>query len=222
MPQSRSYLTIDLVILTPAGDQLTVFLCRSGTGRGRPRWELPWTSLRNAESLDAAAERLARSVLGEAPLWVAQASAFGGSGRGADDPELSIAYVALAPASVDELEGGEWFSIDDLPATLLARQRPMIEAAVRAVRDRTDHAPVAFHLLPAEFTLSELQSIYEMLLGRRLHKASFRRTLLAAQVVAATRNWRREGRGRPARLFRYAPKRRRSAARGVRFDLFKS
>ena len=77
-----------------------------------------------------------------------------------------------------------------------------------------------FDFLPATFTLSELQSVYELLLGRRLHKASFRRSLHAASLVEATDEWRSEGRGRPAQLFRYAPPRRRRQRRGVHFDLF--
>jgi hypothetical protein len=69
------------------------------------------------------------------------------------------------------------------------------------------------------FTLTELQSMYELLLGRRLHKASFRRALQGAWLVEPTEEWRSEGRGRPAQLFRYAPRRRRSTRRGVRFEL---
>jgi 8-oxo-dGTP diphosphatase len=74
-------------------------------------------------------------------------------------------------------------------------------------------------LLPATFTLSELQHMYELLLGRRLHKASFRRALAAAALVEPTDEWRSEGRGRPAQLYRFGPKKRRRGRRGVRFDL---
>ena len=87
------------------------------------------------------------------------------------------------------------------------------------IRARLDQAPIAFRLLPPTFTLSELQQTYELLLGRRLHKASFRRALQAAWLVEPTDEWRSEGRGRPAQLFRYAPRRRRNQRRGVRFDL---
>jgi 8-oxo-dGTP diphosphatase len=95
----------------------------------------------------------------------------------------------------------------------------MADAALGEVRRRMDYSPVAFRLLPAVFTLSELQRMYEMLLGRRLHKASFRRALQAAFLVEPTDEWRGEGRGRPAQLFRYAPRRRRGGRRAVRFDL---
>ena len=58
-----------------------------------------------------------------------------------------------------------------------------------------------------------------MLLGRRLHKASFRRALHAAALVEPTDEWRSEGRGRPAQLFRFAPRKRRKVKRGVQFNL---
>ena len=82
-----------------------------------------------------------------------------------------------------------------------------------------DVAPIAFKLLPATFTLSELQGMYELLLGWPLHKASFRRSLQAAYLVEPTDEWRSEGRGRPAQLYRYSPRKRRRARRGVRFDV---
>jgi hypothetical protein len=111
-----------------------------------------------------------------------------------------------------------WFSLADVPP-LTPRQRALLDAALETIRVRLDQAPIAFRLLPPTFTLSELQQTYELLLGRRLHKASFRRALQAAWLVEPTDEWRSEGRGRPAQLFRYAPRRRRSQRRGVRFDL---
>ena len=65
----------------------------------------------------------------------------------------------------------------------------------------------------------DLQATYETILARRLHKASFRRALQAAFLVDPTGEQRGEGRGRPAQLFRFAPRRRKSARRGVRLDL---
>jgi 8-oxo-dGTP diphosphatase len=85
-----------------------------------------------------------------------------------------------------------------------------------------DQSPVAFRLVPPTFTLSELQRMYELLLGKRLHKASFRRALQAAWLVEPTEEWRSEGRGRPAQLFRYAPRKRRPAQRGIRLDMLTS
>ena len=95
----------------------------------------------------------------------------------------------------------------------------MLDGAITVVRGRMDQSPVAFKLLPQMFTLTELQQMYELLLGKRLHKASFRRVLQAAWLVEPTDEWRSEGRGRPAQLYRYSPRKRRPAQRGIRLDL---
>ena len=219
VPPRRVSLAIDLAILTPHGRQLAVLL-RRGAPRERDRWTLPTSSAAAGETLEGAAERLARGALGSLPAWMAQIAAFSDARRHPLNAELSVAFAAAVPLGTPAPVGGEhaWFSTDALPA-LAPRQRASVETAVHALRMRMDQEPVAFRLLPAAFTLSELQAVYEILLGRRLHKASFRRALHAAGVVDATDEWRSEGRGRPAQLFRYSPRRRRTLHRGLRFEL---
>jgi 8-oxo-dGTP diphosphatase len=156
--------------------------------------------------------------LGEPPIWTEQIGAFGDAKRHPSDAEISVAYVGLVPHQTASPNAGyTWFPMRDLPP-LSPRQRAIVEAATRTIQSRLDQAPIAFRLLPSTFTLSELQQMYELLLGKRLHKASFRRALQGAWLVEPTDEWRSEGRGRPAQLFRYAPKKRRRPHRGVRFD----
>ncbi len=219
-PIRRAGFSVDLVLLTPHGKQLAVLLNRSTDPRAREKWSVPFDLLRGDETLESAADRLARSALSAAPTWLEQIGAFSDGRRHPADVDLSVGYVGLVPMGVPAPVGGvaAWFPLSDLPA-LAARQRSIVDAANERVRDRLDQAPIAFKLLPPTFTLSELQSMYELLLGRRLHKASFRRALQGAWLVEPTEEWRSEGRGRPAQLFRYAPRRRRSARRGVRFEL---
>jgi 8-oxo-dGTP diphosphatase len=114
-----------------------------------------------------------------------------------------------------------WFPLADVPQ-LAPRQRVVLDSAVTTIRGRMDQSPVAFRLLPQMFTLTELQQMYELLLGKRLHKASFRRALQAAWLVEPSDEWRSEGRGRPAQLYKYAPRKRRPAQRGIRLDLLSS
>jgi 8-oxo-dGTP diphosphatase len=218
----RSPFSVDVAVLTTQGRELAVLLReaeRRKERQARERWFLPWGTPKDDEALDGAAQRIARRTGGQAPAWIEQVGAFGADKRHPSDAALSVAYAALVPAGTEPPAGeGQWFSLDELPA-VPPRQRLMIDAAVGAVRQRLDQAPVAFRLLPPVFTLSELQETYELLLGRRLHKASFRRALQAAYLVEPTDEWRSEGRGRPAQLFRYAPKRRRGGRRGLRFEM---
>jgi len=208
--------TVDTVLITAMRNELAVLLTRSANDR--ERWSLPWRFAQAGEALDAVAARTAQDALGEAPSWIEQIGAFGDGRRHPSDTEVSVAFVGLAPHETSSPRAGfTWFPISDLPP-LSPRHRAMAEAASRVMQARLDQAPIAFRLLPATFTLSELQQMYELLLGKRLHKASFRRALQAAWLVEPTDEWRSEGRGRPAQLFRYFPKKKRRLHRGVRFD----
>jgi len=218
-------LAVDVVLFTPRGTELAVLLTPSvnsmGNGRARARIGLPSDALRADESLDTAAARIARDALGAAPSLLDQAGTHGAARRHADaGAQITVTYFGLVPDTSTSAGATEmnWIALSDLPV-LAARQRAGIDSAVAAMRAQVDQQPIAFRLLPAAFTLSELQSVYELLLGRRLHKASFRRSLHASALVEATDEWRSEGRGRPAQLFRYAPPRRRRHRRGIRFDL---
>ena len=213
--RTSSY-SIDVVLVTAMGNELAILLSRGSTER--ERWSLPWRTPQTGETLEATAVRVAQDVLGEPPIWMEQLGAFGDAKRHPSDSEISVAFVGLVPhETASPHTGYTWFPMRDLPP-LSPRQRAIVEAAMRTIQGRLDQAPIAFRLLPSTFTLSELQQMYELLLGKRLHKASFRRALQAAWLVEPTDEWRSEGRGRPAQLFRYAPKKRRKPHRGVRFD----
>jgi 8-oxo-dGTP diphosphatase len=211
-----SSFTVDVVLVTAMRNELGVLLTRNVSER--ERWSLPWKFAQAGESLDIVAAKSGDEALGEQPGWIEQIGAFGDGRRHPSDTEVSVAFVGLVPhETASPRTGYTWFPMSDLPA-LSPRQRAMVEAATRVMQGRLDQAPIAFRLLPTTFTLSELQQMYELLLGKRLHKASFRRALQAAWLVEPTDEWRSEGRGRPAQLFRYLPKKKRRPHRGVRFD----
>ena len=212
----------DIVLLTPRAGKLAVRV-RQAPARGRGV-VLPWAVPRTTETLVASARGAARIAAGVEPNWLEQLGAFGDGLRHPSGASVSIAFVGVLPngaaesAAAKAADGGAWTAVADV-AALPPRQDAMLHAAVAAIRARLDHSPIAFKLLPVTFTLSDLQAMYELVLGRRLHKASFRRSLQAAYLVEPTDEWRSEGRGRPAQLYRYAPRKRRSSRRGVRFEL---
>ena len=210
--------TIDLILLTAVGGQLAVMLARSP--EGREKWMLPWDAPRAGEAMEASASRIAKSVGAGDPAWLEQTGAYGDGKRHPSDADVSVAYAGLVAMGTPTPVGGvyAWFPLADVPQ-LAARQRMILDGAITIVRGRMDQSPVAFKLLPQMFTLTELQQMYELLLGKRLHKASFRRALQSAWLVEPTDEWRSEGRGRPAQLYRYSPRKRRPAQRGIRLDL---
>lgn len=207
--------SIDVAILMPRRGRLGVLCHRRAAGPVA----LPWDGSRPGESLEAAALRVARSAAGAEPAWLEQVGAFSDGTAHPGGSPLSVAWVAALPARDAMPAATGWTELRRAAAGLGARQRHILEAALAAVRQRMDRSPVAFRLLAPRFTLTELQQVYELLLGRPLHKASFRRALHAAWLVEPVDAWRSEGRGRPAQLFRFAPRKGRGGRRGVRFDL---
>ena len=220
----RVTVAVDVVTLSRREDALgvlAVLLVPAPTG-AHERWSLPWDGPRDGERIEDAGARIARALLGATPTFVEQVGAASDGRRHPGGADISISVVALSPlggGAPATGSGAAWFPLDDLPP-LAPRHSAIVDHAARVVRQRLDQSPVAFRLLPPTFTLSELQGVYELLMGRRLHKASFRRALHGSFLVEPTGDWRSEGRGRPAQLFRFAPKKRRRASRSVRFDLF--
>ena len=71
------------------------------------------------------------------------------------------------------------------------------------MRSNLEYTAAGFRLLPAEFTLTDLQTAYEIVLGEKLDKRNFRRRLVDAEVIEKTNRRRQGGEGRPAMLYRY-------------------
>lgn len=212
---------LDLALLTLGEHRLHVLLRRA---EGR-RWELPWTFVDAEEPLAVTAAKLARAALGTRPGWLQQVVALDAAKRHPAGAGLSVAYTGVvaqglaridADASDDEGEFA-WHPVDRLPQ-IPPRQRAAIDEAMLSIRTRFDLTPIAFKLLPERFTLTELQEVYELLLQRTLHKASFRRALHGARLVAPIQEYRSEGRGRPAQLFRYKPLAKNGKRGAMRFD----
>ena len=208
---ASAVVSIDLVLVSYRNRKLHVRAGPSAKPRGL---SLPWGMAAKGEPLDTGAARVAKKAIGAVPHWIEQIGAFADHSTHPAGSNLSVCYAGVTPWS----DSAEWRETQSLSA-LCERQRRMVTATLTAIRARLEQTPIAFSLLPRDFTLSELQQAYETVLARRLHKASFRRSLQAAFLVEPTGDWRSEGRGRPAQLYRYAPRKRKSARRGVRLDL---
>ncbi len=213
----RNLFSLDLVLLSPRdGEWYVCTAAGAARSRGVSR-TLPFLGVSKtpSEALPALAKALATKTVGTAPRWMTQVGAFS-EGTHPADTAISIAFAAVYPDGTVRDEEG-WVRAET--AALPPRQKALLKATLGMLKHTVEHEPIAFHALPTTFTLRELQQVYELLLERSLHKASFRRSLHAAHLVEPTKAWRAEGRGRPAQLYKFAPKRRKGAVRGVRFEL---
>jgi len=206
----RPAMTVDPVIFTLREDSLQVLLVQRGEPPFAGSWALPGGFVRLEESLEEAALRELSEETGLTEAYLEQLYTYGEPERDPRGRVVTVAYFALIPADAPvRMEGGSdaaqarWFPVDQLPH-LAFDHAQIVTYALRRLRYKLEYSAVGFELLPDEFTLSELQYTYEIILGEKLDKRNFRRRILDAGIIEATAHL-RTGEGRPARLYRYRP-----------------
>ena len=108
-----------------------------------------------------------------------------------------------ATAGDDAVDVG-WFSVYDLPPLAFDHEK-ILNYTLSRLRGKLDYTTIAFNLLPEQFTLRELQRVYEIILHRKLDKRNFRKKILATGILEDTGAKKMEGTHRPARLYSFNP-----------------
>jgi 8-oxo-dGTP diphosphatase len=199
MPGPRVELRV--VALTFAHGALYTFVSRDGQNA-----HLPHSVPIQGESLDETAARLLRANLGFSEQYMEQLYSLSHAGSG--EWSIIVSYLALICTEGDlaSLELGEWIRPTAIE-TLSESDRLVIDYALFRLRAKLGYTTIAFHLMPPLFTLSELQNVFETILGRTLDKRNFRRRMATLGILAGSRQTRRDGSHRPARLYRFLPDR---------------
>ena len=200
--------TADLVIFTIQSEKLKVLLVKRGIPPFKGQFALPGGFVHEDESLEDAAVRELREETGVADVYLEQLYSFGEPGRDPRERVITIAYYALISADRSALAAGTdaaeaaWWPVGKLPALAFDHQE-ILDYALERLRNKLEYTTVGFQLLPPKFTLTELQGIYESILGKKLDKRNFRRKIELLKILKPTSEYRR-GEQRPARLYRFA------------------
>ena len=154
------------------------------------------------------APRARRRSRREGSLYLEQLYTFGALDRDPRERIVTVAYYALAKlsdhrirAATDALGVG-WFSLDDLPKLAFDHAEIVTQAHER-LRGKVRYAPVGFELLPPRFSLTQLQRLYEIILGTELDKRNFRKKLLSMDLLVETDEVEEGVRHRKARLYKF-------------------
>jgi 8-oxo-dGTP diphosphatase len=206
--------TVDMVILTLVGDQLSVLLIRRHDDPFGGMWALPGGFKRPDETLDDAARRELHEETGvSAPSHLAQLQAYGDPGRDPRTNVVTVAYLAVV-RSVGELLAGSdadeaalWPVADVVNGELELAfdHRRIVTDAVERARTDLEHTSLATAFVGPTFTLSELRTVFESVWETELDPANFRRALAASDEVFVKPIGRRSepgaAGGRPPELF---------------------
>lgn len=204
----RPSVTVDVVIFSLVDEDLKALLIKRKQPPFAGMWAIPGGFVGMDESLEEAALRELAEETSVANVFIEQLYTFGDPDRDPRTRVITVAYFALVPYDMVEHRAGSdaaetgWFSLYQLPE-LAFDHRQILDYALTRLRYKLEYSAAGFKLLPDEFTLSELQRAYEIILGEELDKRNFRRKLLAANILAETGRKRQEGEGRPAKLYRY-------------------
>ena len=178
--------TTDCVIFTYEDWKLKVLLVKRGGEPYKGEWALPGGFLRNDETAKEGALRELREETGLEASAVGELGVFSDPSRDPRERVITIAFYALVKPS--EVEGGDdadeaaWFSIDELPQ-LAFDHADIINAALERLRRDIHFEPIGFDLLDDEFTIPDLQRLYEIILGVKFDRRNFQRKILSSGIL---------------------------------------
>lgn len=179
--------TVDVVLLTLREEALCAALALREREPFAGHWTLPggWVHVDEDEDALAAAARILKAKTGLESPYLEQLQTFTGRARDPRGWSVSIAYYALVPyerVSQVKDERLRWRPVDAI-RSLPFDHLEILRTAVSRVRSKTRYSSLPVHLMPSSFTLSELQRVYEQVLGGPLDKRTFRRRIEELDVV---------------------------------------
>jgi 8-oxo-dGTP diphosphatase len=216
MPHTYDYprpaLTVDAVVFGLDDGELKVLLIERGLKPFKGRWALPGGFVQEGETLDEAVARELEEEAGLGKVFLEQLYTFGAVKRDPRERVVSVAYYALvkladhSTRAATDAADARWFPAAAVPA-LAFDHGDILAMALARLRGKLRYQPVGFELLPEKFTLTQLQQLYETVLGTTIDKRNFRKKVLGFDLLIPLGETCREGPHRPAQLFRFDPSR---------------
>ena len=200
---------VDLLVFTIEEDRLKILTIRRQYPPFEGQRALPGVFVRDDETLDQAAQRGLREETGLEDIYFEQLYTWGAPDRDPRRRVISVSYLALVDAQRLwgfgpglRTTGAELADVQELLTAedLAFDHRQIIACGRERLAGKVEYTPIAFSLVPEEFTLPQLQRVYELLLGKPLYKANFRKKI--APLVEGTDRSTSGDAHRPSKFYR--------------------
>lgn len=213
MPHTYEYprpaLTVDAVVFGVDEEGLKLLLIERRDDPFKDCWALPggFVDVDLDNTAEDAVARELREETALSNLYLEQLYTFSKRGRDPRERVVSVAYYGLVrpkdlkPTAGDDAKEVEWFRVDKLPK-LAFDHKDIVKVGLDRLRGKVRYQPVGFELLPKEFTLGDLQHLYESILQRKLDRRNFRKKIQDTGVLKEL-DFEVGTRGRPARLYKF-------------------
>lgn len=210
----RPYTTVDVVIFTVIEDQLHVLLVKRPTSTSDPypgMWALPggYVDIERDKDLEACALHKLKEKTGVVSPYLEQLGSWGSATRDPRGWTATHVYFAMLPLEAVKLDSDGhptdigWFPIkgEGVGNKLAFDHNTILATAIARLRGKAEYTSLPAYLLPETFTLSELQHVFAVVLGRPVDKSGFRTRVLSAGLVEEADGV-KTGPSRPAQLYR--------------------
>lgn len=205
----RPSVTVDALVFTIEDDDLKIALVKRANEPFKNSWALPGGFVEINQSLEESVKKKLLLKAGYKNIYLEQLATFGSPKRDPRSRVITVAYFALthpdnfhSVSSVSVIES-KLFDIKKLPANLAFDHKEIISLGVKRLRNKIQYSNIAYGLLPKEFTLTQLQKVYEAILSKKVDKRNFRKKMLASGLLINTKKKNTDSAHRPAELFRY-------------------
>ncbi|MBV1921425.1 MAG: NUDIX hydrolase [Pseudomonadales bacterium] len=207
-------ITVDMAIFTVKEGKLQVLVVKRAQHPAKGKWALPggFVDMKLDKTLSDTAYRKLKEKTGVDTPYLEQVESFGGVKRDPRGWSVTVAYLALI--SCDEIvlskdessEDVTWVPIEDMggKVKLAFDHDAVLNACHGRLKGKVQYTSLPVNLLPEDFTLTELQKTFEIILGNLVEKKSFRRRILDADILEETGGM-KTGSNRPAKLYRAKP-----------------
>ncbi|MBS1636680.1 MAG: NUDIX hydrolase [Bacteroidetes bacterium] len=184
----RPALATDCVIFGFDGGELKLLLTEREKEPFRNKWALPGGFVFIEETTEACAKRILFEKAGVKHVFIEQLYTFSEPDRDPRERIVSVAYFALVNKHQYDVIAGrdtlkaEWFEISNLPKLAFDHGK-MVKMAIQRLKGKVSYQPIGFELLDEKFTLSQLQTLYEAILGNPIDKRNFRKKILGMGLL---------------------------------------
>lgn len=181
-------ITADIIIFSIVDGSLKVLLIKRGIEPFKGKWAIPGGFVSVDESLEDAARRELFEETGVKNIYLEQLYTFGDVKRDPRGRVVTVSYLALVDSKKIRLKAGtdtrdvKWFSVRKLPS-LAFDHKKILDYALQRLRWKFEYTLLGFSILPKKFRLSELQKIYEFVLGKKFDKRNFLKKLHSLNIL---------------------------------------
>lgn len=208
--ENREYfqlaLSVDCVIFGFDNNELKVLLIKSDLEEFEDQWSLLGDLVRIDETLETASYRVLKERTGLDDVYLEQVHTFGELNRHPAGRVITVAYYSLINIKDHQLKLAHnelhWHPVNEI-YTLAFDHKTIFDTCLRRLQSQIEEHPIVFNLLPEKFSLRELQSLYEAILGVKMDRRNFRKKFFLMGWLVDVNELEQDVPHRPGKLYRF-------------------